>query len=741
MNARRQPAAPEPPADTRADRAAVIVDAAAYFDAIASACEKASASIFIIGWAMDTRTRLRRDGVERPLPDALGPMLSELTRRNPGLRVHVLAWDFAMLFGLQRDFLPLFRTGGELHRRVQWELDSEHAFGASQHQKLVVVDDRIAFVSGMDLTLGRWDTREHIPDDPRRDGDGAPDPPHHDVGIVFDGEAAAAAGLIARERWLRATGRPATPALARLRERIPALASDEPLGQALDTVQRATRRVRDILRDAKTEAPAPSADPWPDGVEPGWRDLSITLCRTEAAYVGRPARREIEGSWLRAIASARRSILIENQYFTSVIITQALERRLAEADGPEVVILQPLRCSGWLEQATVGAVRDQRLRRLRDADAGGRLRVLYPVADDGSPITLHSKLLIVDDAFVQVGSANASNRSLALDTELDATFRSADRPEHARAITRLRDDLLAEHLGVSADVVARAIAREGSVGRATDALRGSGRSLLPLSLDAPDWLLALVPESLADPELPRAATPEPADEDAAGAMIPEVSDRATPWQTARAVAVVVALVALTLTWTLTPLGAGEGARTIAEALGPLHEHPLAPFVALVAYVVLGLVAFPISVLVLASVLAFGPVLGSVVAITGGMASAVASYIQGRVIGRRWVRRFGGRRLNRVSRVLGTHGVVAVAVARLLPFVPWTLTSVVAGASHVRPLEYLFGTLLGLVPGVLAAAILSDATTSTGVRALVEVAVFGLLAAATWSWTHRRLATT
>lgn len=719
-----------------AGRVAFLVDAESYFAAVASACEQARDSIVICGWAIDSRIRLRRDEAapRSGLPDELGPFLAALARRTASLKVRVLAWDFAMLFGLESGFLPVFRTQQERNRRVQWELDSEHAFGAGQHAKIVVIDGRVAFVSGMDLTAGRWDTRAHAPDDPRRTDGGKAHGPYHDVATVFDGDAAAELARLLELRWKRATGRGAR--FANARARVPALAPGTRIGDAIDRAGAMTRRTaeraRAGLRRLRPPPPAAPGDPWPANVEPDLRDADVAIARTEAAYLWHPEVREIEALWLDGIARARSCIFIENQYFTSKTIADALAARLGEPAGPEVVIVQPLSCAGWLEQATMGVLRDIQLRALRDADTHGRLRVYYPVASDGEAVYVHSKVLVIDDVSARIGSANASNRSMTLDTECDVEFHAGEPPEARAAIARFRDGLLAEHLGTKAERVQEAMTARGSLGAAIESLRGDGRSLRPLALDSPAWLATVLPTSLADPERTAGA------EAISAELMPAGQPHLTRGQKARSIALIALLLALTVTWAALPVGVGEGARTLAEIVRPWASNPLAPFLAIAAFVVLGIVAFPMSVLVLASELAFGPVVGTIVSLTGGMASSLFAYAQGRVVGRRWLRRLGGSSVNRVSRALGRHGVTAIATARLLPFVPWTLTSLLAGASHLRPLDYVLGTAIGLVPIVLGAALVTDAAVAPGMRGVVELGVFLALLLGVGAWARARL---
>ena len=189
-----------------------------------------------------------------------------------------------------------------------------------------------------------------------------------------------------------------------------------------------------------------------------------------------PEVREIEALYLAAIASARRSIYLESQYFSAHRVSEALERRLAEPDGPEVVIVNPNRAQGWLEEEVMGAGRALFCSAgSKAADRHGRLRFCTPVTAGGADIYVHAKVLVVDDALLRVGSSNINNRSMGVDTECDLAVEvqpdDPRAPELRAAILRVRDSLLAEHLGVSReDFEATLAVTEGSMVQALDRL-------------------------------------------------------------------------------------------------------------------------------------------------------------------------------------------------------------------------------------------------------------------------------
>ncbi|WP_198382643.1 phospholipase D-like domain-containing protein [Roseomonas sp. KE2513] len=423
---------------------AVIIDAAEYFLHLKAAILQARHSILLVGWDFDARIELDRSGrAPASIPNRIGSLLDYAVRCNPGLRVYVLRWDLAFLKMPFRGTTPFFLLEWLGRHRLHFHLDRHHPPGGCHHQKIAVIDDALAFCGGIDVTGGRWDTSAHRDDEPARLWpNGTPHGPWHDVTTAVTGEAARALGDLARDRWFAANG-------------------------------------------WKPDPPPIDHKCWPEELDAVFHDVSVAIARSQPAYDGQPEVREIEALYLAAIASARHSIYLESQYFSAHRISEALERRLAEPDGPEVVIVNPDRAQGWLEEEVMGAGRALLLGRLREADLYGRLRFCTPVTAGGAAIYVHAKVLVVDDTLLRIGSSNINNRSMGVDTECDLAVEV--RPEDARApqlraaILRVRDSLLAEHLGVGRDEFQAAFqAAGGSLVRTLDRLaRPSGPTLVP----------------------------------------------------------------------------------------------------------------------------------------------------------------------------------------------------------------------------------------------------------------------
>ena len=166
----------------------------------------------------------------------------------------------------------------------------------------------------------------------------------------------------------------------------------------------------------------------------------------------------VEKLYLDMIAAARHSIYIENQYFTAPRIAAALEKRLAEDDGPEIVLVLRLLNHGWLEEATMHVLH----RTKRDpAPARCRSPRALPCAPHirtgrGCCPEHPFKLMIVDDAIVRIGSSNLASRSMAFDSECDLAIEARGDGQVEDTIRAFRERLLAEHLGTEpARVTAR----------------------------------------------------------------------------------------------------------------------------------------------------------------------------------------------------------------------------------------------------------------------------------------------
>jgi phospholipase D1/2 len=665
-----------------AGRAAVLVDAAAYYGMLRRVLRNARHSVIITGWDIDSRTLLVGPDGETgdDLPAAFGDFLTALARRRPQLCVKLLLWDYYMaVYSLERELMPALALQWNTPRQIELCLDDVLPIGASHHQKIVVVDDAVAFSGGIDITIRRWDTSAHEPHNPlRRDPAGRRYPPFHDVQLMVDGAAAAALGRLVRNRWYRVT-----------HEQLP----PDP----------------------------PGSDPWPADAPVDVRDVAVGIARTEPGYGREPAVREVEALFHDMIGAAERHLYIENQFLTCTALAKTLAQRLREQPALEAVIVAPKTHHTWLEQQGMLAGRIRFMRILEQAGLRDRVRFLYPAieqddsAGDDSPdddgpddnraeVMVHAKVMIVDDRLLRVGSANLCNRSVAVDTECDLVL-AAETADQRAAVTAARNRLIAEHTGADPRTVMALLEKNGSLFATLDALQGRAHRLLPIRdrLPADTALgsgLSAQLQAVADPVRALSADRY---------LVPEAGGEPPSQRRISSVLLIgctmVAVLALVLAWRYTPLSDWASPARLAAAFRSIADSPLS-FPAVVGiFILAGFLAFPVTLLIAATAVTFGAWEGFTLALTGSMSSALATYGAGRWIGADLLRRVMGPRINRVARKVKSNGILAVTTMRVMPTAPFMLINLVAGATRIRLFDYAVGTILGMVPGIAIMSVL------------------------------------
>jgi len=417
-------------------RFSILIDGEAYFAALAAALQRAQRSVHLLGWSFDPRTRLAPGADD---PGELGRALLELATSRPELDVRILVWRSALPISMTQSGFPHRAKRWFAGAPVRFELDDTVPLGACHHQKVVVIDDALAFVGGADFACDRWDSTEHLDADPRRRGPGGrPNGPRHEVMAMIDGPQAAWLGALFRERWRNATGEA---------DDAPAAAG---AGPAL----------------------------WPEDVAVDAAGGMAAVSRTSPAWRGRMAVREIRALTLEAIASAKRLIYIENQYFTWPLAVEALAARLAEPQGPEIVLVCSARSPSYFDRITMDRARSNALWRLTSSDVFGRFRALAPFTAEGRPVIAHAKLMVIDDRLLRIGSANLNNRSHGFDTECELALEAASAADQA-AIGGVRDRLAAHWIGRAVAELAEVRRLSGGLAEALWALDGGSR-LRPL---------------------------------------------------------------------------------------------------------------------------------------------------------------------------------------------------------------------------------------------------------------------
>jgi len=457
----------------------LLIDGRDYYRAFYQAARKAKDYILISGWQFDSDVALLRGSDADTAADSVQflTFLNNLCEQNQRLHISILAWDFTVLYSLDREWFQDWYFNWTTNERFTFCFDCCEFFGAAHHQKFVVIDGNLAFVGGLDICSGRWDDRDHPVDSAARvNSDQNGYGPFHDIQSYHVGPAAQKLAELFATRWKCVTSGELELPKSTLKYQLP---------------------FRPSL--------AIPAD-------------SIAISRTQAGTAGQQKSiQEIRRLFLDAIDAAEELIYVENQYFSSNALYKALVDRMLDARRShlEIVLILAKDAEAFVEQLSIGVVQEKLLRELQSiaAETGHSFGIYYPasVRGDGkeSATYIHSKLFLVDDRFLSVGSANMNNRSLGLDTELNVAWEAPSTgSEVGRAIRAARVDLLAEHVGTREALVLENLSRSRGLVEYLNSLADSGSYRLrhhPLDIVSEDylWVTSVLPEGLPfDPEGP-----------------------------------------------------------------------------------------------------------------------------------------------------------------------------------------------------------------------------------------------
>jgi phospholipase D1/2 len=161
------------------------------------------------------------------------------------------------------------------------------------------------------------------------------------------------------------------------------------------------------------------------------------------------------------------------------------------------------------------------------------------------------------------------------------------------------------------------------------------------------------------------------------------------------------LLGMAAAWRWTPLAQWINIHKIWSWALFLRNYPGSPIIFLIAYLVGSLLLVPVTILIIATAFAFGPMEGILYSLAGCLLGACATYAVGYLSGQGIVRRIAGSKWKSLEGIIHQSGIIAVATMRLLPIAPFTIVNIVSGAFHIRARDFFLGTLIGLTPGIVA----------------------------------------
>jgi uncharacterized membrane protein YdjX (TVP38/TMEM64 family) len=381
----------------------------------------------------------------------------------------------------------------------------------------------------------------------------------------------------------------------------------------------------------------------------------------------------------------------------------------------------------------MGAFRDAVFRLLLDADVHERLRLVYPVASRARnvPTFVHSKVMIVDDELVRIGSANFSRRSMGVDTECDLAVEAGGDAMVRAGIRQIRDRLLAEHLDISVEAVTDGVDRAGSLCALIDTREGGEHTLARIALPAePTAPPSETLRAAADPDEPIGFSP------AVAGLLPP-ADATNGLRPSRIPIVPAIVLIAAIASTSSALIFRPEFQAIQDGLAAIPRLPSILAIGMLVFVLANLVMIPVELTAVAAGVLLGPLDGGVAALIGSIAAAAIVYVVGRAIGASGLSRWISRRSYRSARQLGARGVIGVLVLRLASVASAGSIHLLCGAGHVPFATYMIGTVIGMVPsiaaltglGALLRYTLLNPSISTGMMTIGAVLLLAALAAA------------
>ncbi|MGZ0656129.1 VTT domain-containing protein [Coraliomargarita sp. W4R72] len=642
------------------EQGAFIVDGESYFRAFREAVIQAEHYICLLAWDFNGEIELLRDASPADdLPTKLVDLIYALLDQKPELEIYILLWDYSMVYLIEREWIPFTRFRQEPHPRLHLVTDSAINTGASHHQKVVMVDGGFAFCGGLDLSTWRWDTQAHLPEDPHRvTPDGEHYQPYHDIHTAVSGPAAHALDELCRQRWKRAT-----------------------------------------KEDAPWPDPMTENKVWPESLDADFENVNAAFALTYSQYKDYPAVTQIEQLHLDMIAVAERYIYIENQYLSSHTLTDALIKRLKEEDGPEITIVLTQDTGGWIEEGTLGLLRCRLLEKLVDADTHHRFGAYFPhVTDDAgneTQVYVHAKAMICDDRSVMVGSANLSNRSMKVDSEI---MMALGLDKATNAAPELLRRLLGIHLGKSKEVVDQSLESTDSINQSIRDLRkGSHHQLRNLEIGCAGPIRRkLADTQLLDPD-------EPIDLGYWLRKVVHSGDAPKSPQTWKRYAIIAASIATVF---LIGLGLKEAWGSVIDKdsvetfFQSLNQSQWMLPLLFGIFFLAGMTGISINLLLVSATLVISPWAAFGCGFLGSLLSAVATFLIGKAAGYPIIEKLFQDRLDKLSKKIQDRGVISVALLRLVPIAPFVVVNLVAGISNMKLRTFVAGSCLGMLPGML-----------------------------------------
>ena len=210
----------------------------------------------------------------------------------------------------------------------------------------------------------------------------------------------------------------------------------------------------------------------------------------------------------------------------------------------------------------------------------------------------------------------------------------------------------------------------------------------------------------------------------------------------KGLAVLSLLVAVSLVWRFTPISEWINSDTVIAWQESVKSHPAALVWVVGAYLLASLVLFPVTILNIATIVTFGPILGNAMSMAGWLSAAAMGYGIGRAVGRGFLRKIASPRLDRFLHRAEGHGFATVLTVRLVPVAPFSVINLFVGASRIRFRDFMFGNIIGRIPGMILLAFVGiqfdSMLRNPGTGSIVALGLILLFIPLATAWLSKRI---
>ncbi len=649
------------------------INGKSYFESLYQSILLAQDQICILGWDIDFRIQLieREDKSLQPYQDkrCLGGLLSYVAHKNKDLKIYLLIWNHPFFYSSDSELFSQVKAKYWLPNNVYFLRDDVHPISGCHHEKLVVVDQKVAYVGGIDLTSGRWDEFGNPAESfGREDVSIGSYLPFRDFMLQISGDASVYLARYFGHRWKRCA----------------------------------------LNRD-----PVYKSKPY-FSQEKKHQNLTFYIARSRPRYRLYPKVKEGIKLHLELIKRAKNFIYIENQYLTNNKIVSSLIRQCKKNPKLQVTIVLPLVLQGALEKRSMQRKFRKIIRDLKREDRKlDNLCLFYPIRtkDDGSviPVYVHSKMMIVDDFYLKVGSSNLNERSMGLDTELDVVVEF----EKQNGVSDLKNKILSSLLQVDELEIKKELLEYGHI-NALLTLKYLNVSIKKFVIDGEpgETFLDKIIRSLSLDQ----NRPHEMEE-----LLEELFKHSQlTWIKKVFVNIFFLIVLSAITYVIVfysrflmsyfPFSE--------QILTYLNFHDLNWIFGLgvfVLYILLGSVFFPLNVFILINATVFPPIAAFVFSFLGALLVSIFGFWYGKRFGLSYIRKHFPLRTKKILGFVKKKGVLPVFLLRLIPLLPYPMTNFLLGAINYDFFHYFKATALGVIPGIIVFVVLQ--------RTLLDLIIF------------------